>query len=69
MDSRQCVVLLLLGLSAAFDNVEHDILLQQMSNKFGIKGKALDWFRSYLTKCLQFVKINGSRSDVQNLTW
>ena len=44
-------VLYLLDLSAAFDTVEHNILLQRiMSNKFGIKRKALDWFISYLTE-------------------
>ena len=37
-------------LSAAFDTVEHNILLQRMSNIFGIKGKALDWFKSYQTE-------------------
>ena len=55
LDGRQCVVLLLLDLSAAFDTVEHNILLQRMSNKFGIEGKALDWLRSYLTERSQFV--------------
>ena len=55
LDGRQCVVLLLLNLSAAFDTVEHNILLQRMSNKFGIEGKALDWLRSYLTERSQFV--------------
>ena len=39
-----------------------------MANKFGNKGKALDWFRSYLIERSQLVNINGSRSDVHKVT-
>ena len=67
LDSRSSVILLLLDLSAAFDTVDHQILLSRLSSRFGIKGAALQWFNSYLTNRKQFVYINDSRSSVKNL--
>ena len=63
IDGNSAVVLLLLDLSAAFDTVDQAILLQRMSSKFGIKGDALNWFRSYLSERSQVVYINGTTSD------
>ena len=67
VDNNCCVVLLLLDLSAAFDTVDHTILLNRMSSKFGIKGQVRNWFQSYLNKRTQFVLINGTRSSVRNI--
>ena len=60
-------MLLLFDLSAAFDTVDHTILLNRMSSKFGIKGQVRNWFQSYLNKRTQFVLINGTRSSVRNI--
>ena len=63
IDKKQCSFLTLLDLSAAFDTVNHKILLSRLSDRFRIKDNALNWITSYLNKRSQFVSVNKSRSD------
>ena len=46
-------------LSAAFDTVDHSILLRRMEISFGIRGAALEWFSSYLTGKSQQVSVHN----------
>ena len=52
-----------LDFAKAFDSVSHNILLRKLE-KYGIRGKALDFFRSYLTSRSQFVKLNDVKSII-----
>ena len=44
IDNNRSVILLLLNLSAAFDTVDHSILLSRLQNRFGIRNIALSGF-------------------------
>ena len=41
--------LCLFDLIAAFDTVDHDLLLLRFKRQFDLRGSVLQWFRSYLT--------------------
>ena len=68
IDSGHSVILVLLDLSAAFDIVDHRILIRLLSARFGIRNRALDWFVSYLSDRTQYVKVKDTLSHSLPLT-
>ena len=54
---------MLLDLGAAFDTVEHSVLLSRLSTTFGIQGTTLEWFVTYLSGRSQRVTLSGKCSE------
>ena len=67
METQSITSMVALDLSAAFDTVDHEILLAILSNKYGIKGKALKWFEQYLQPRSFKVTVNGAYSKERDL--
>ncbi len=67
MEKQRVTLLVMIDLSAAFDTVDHSILLSRLQHQFGFTGTALKWFSSYLANRTQCVFINGIRSETVNL--
>uniref|UniRef100_A0A8C6LWY4 Reverse transcriptase domain-containing protein n=1 Tax=Nothobranchius furzeri TaxID=105023 RepID=A0A8C6LWY4_NOTFU len=68
LDSGSNVLLVLLDLSAAFDTVDHAILLTRLNQLVGIQGTALDWFRSYFCDRTFNVMMGSAASPSAALT-
>ena len=68
LDEGDAALLVLLDLSAAFDTIDHEILLRRLEDSVGIRGDALQWIRSYLTERFQHVKIRETSSEKSPLT-
>ena len=62
-ESDSATIVLLIDLSAAFDTVDINKLLNILEKDLGIKGVALAWLKSFLTGRTQRVKIDNSLSE------
>ena len=57
MDQQEVTLLVLLDLSAAFDTIDHEILIDTLESEFGVIGNPLKWLKSFLSHRKQRVKI------------
>ena len=62
-DRGQISALCLLDLTAAFDTVDHNLLLRRLKLSYGVQGQALSWFESYLTNRTYCVIYSGETSS------
>ena len=69
VDNEGRAILVLLDLSAAFDTIDHQKLLNLLNQSFGIKGVALKWFESYLKDRTQTVQIGSCTSTPVTLKY
>ena len=67
IDAGEMSVLVLLDPSAAFVTVNHDVILDVLQKRFGVKCCALDWFRSYLSNRTQSFCDTSEQSAPVNL--
>ena len=63
LDDKRGVVLVMLDLSAAFDTIDHDILLDRLRSRLGVEGVALRWIEEYHKGRTQATVIKGCSSD------
>lgn len=68
IDNNEFAIGVFLDLFKAFETVDHSLLLQKLEF-YGIRGIALEWFKSCITKRYQSVRYNDKISEKKEITW
>ena len=69
MEKGEVVVMAALDLSAAFDTVDHQVLISVLKQNFGVEGIALNWIKTYLANRQMHIKVNDSTSSVRTFNY
>ena len=69
LERRFGVIIVLLDMSAAFDTVNHEILLNRLEHRYGMAGSVPAWMRSYLTDRSLCVYLQGGASSKTGVAW
>ena len=69
LNSKNGVVVLLIDLSAAFDTVDHNKLINILFKELNVTGNALNWFKSFLTGRTQRVFVGSHISEPLELSF
>jgi len=56
-------------MSSTFDTIDHALLLDRLSTRYGVGGTALTWFRSYLSERTQSVIVRDITSPPRTLLY
>ena len=67
LSNGDMVALILLDLSAAFDTIDHNLLIKKLRENFGITGNVLKWIISYLRDRSFSVNIRNVHSSHREL--
>ena len=67
MEKQQVTSMIILDLSAAFDTVDHKLLLKVLNHKFGVTDTTPEWYKKYLILRKFKVSINGTYSKEKTL--
>ena len=67
IDNNQMTCGIFVDLSKAFDTVNHEILLGKLEH-YGIRGIALELFKSYLSDRKQYVQIKNCKSQTRSIS-
>ena len=66
IDKGEFAIGIFINLSKAFDTLDHEILIAKL-DYYGVRGTALQGFKSYLQNRQQYVHLNGASSSLRNI--
>ena len=65
-EEKEHTLAVFIDLSKAFDTINHEVLIQKLWH-YGVRGQALEWFKSYLSNRKQYVSIGEYKSEMQSI--